>query len=313
MTNSKNKVKVVKTIKGSLTIKEPTEKTVLICANGLQTTNLHDATGLFDYYKNNFQKDYPQCEVRCVLLFEAHLKETHHVRLYEKKLREVVEEYIAKGYHIVLMGYSFSCSLVAKMACKYKEKIDRVVLVAPIYDTILNNMIPNYLRYAKKFKVMQKKYGNRITASMNGQCVKGFLYLLFSIFVSVVINRKYLRRVKQEALILRGDMDPMCSEHSAKKVTSHMKANYGFYLYSGMNHTMLKTARLNGVVYEDILHYAFDTPFLIEKKEEIKKAELQVVKHNLDEDGEEIPTFSEIFNSLDPDIDNDTIAREDQF
>lgn len=49
------------------------------------------------------------------------------------------------------------------------------------------------------------------------------------------------------------------------------------------------------------------------KRKRKSKAELQVVKHNLDEDGEEIPTFSEIFNSLDPDIDNDTIAREDQF
>ncbi len=313
MANSKNKVKVVKTIRGTLTYQEPTQKTVLICANGLQTTNLHDATGLFDYYKNNFQKDYPLCEVRCVLLFEAHLKETHHIRLYEKRLREAVEEYIAKGYRIVLMGYSFSCSLVAKVACQYKDRIDKVIMVAPIYDTILNNMIPNYLKYAKKFKVMQKKYGNRITSSMNGQTVKGFLGLLFSILVSVIHNRKYLRRVSQEALILRGDVDPMCSEHSTKKILSHMKGDYGFYLYSGMNHTMLKTARLNGVVYEDILHYAFDTPFLIEKKEEIKSAEQKIVKHKLDEDGEEIPTFGEIFNSLDPDIDNDAVAREDQF
>ena len=76
---------------------------------------------------------------------------------------------------------------------------------------------------------------------------------------------------------------------------------------------MLKTVRLNGVVYEDILHFAFDTPFLIQKKEEIKQAKTLQAVRKLDEDGEEIPTFGEIFNSLDPDIDNDAVAREDQF
>ena len=313
MNNSKKEVKVVKTIKGSLSISKPESKTVLICTNGFQTTDSHDATGMFDYYRQTFQKDFPNCEVDPVLLFEAHDPKTHHHRLYEKRLRNAIEGYIAKGYRIILMRYSFSGALVSKMAYKYRNHVDKVILVAPIYDTILNNMIPGYLKYAKKFKDLQKKYGNRISSSMGRQTVKGMFGLLVSIFVSILANRKYMRHITQQTLILRGDVDPMCSEHSAKKVTSHLKGDYGFYLYGGMNHTMLKTVRLNGVVYEDILHFAFDTPFLIQKKEEIKQAKTLQAVRKLDEDGEEIPTFGEIFNSLDPDIDNDAVAREDQF
>ncbi len=313
MNNSENKVEVVKTIRGSISSAKQNQKTVLICTNGYQTTDTHDATALYDYYKQNFQKDFPECEIELALLFEAHIVKTHHARLYEKKLRRVIEEYIAKGYRIYLMGYSFSCSLVAKMAHIYKNNIDRLILVAPIYDTILNNMIPNYLRYAKKFKVLQKKYGNRVSNSMGRHTVKGMFGLLCSIFYSILKNRRYLRHIKQDTLILRGDSDPMCSEHSMKKVLSKIKGNYAFYLYSGMNHTMLKTVRLNGIVFEDILHFAFNTPFLLEKREEIKKQEIVMTSHKLDEDGDEIPTFEEIFNQLDPDVDNDTVAREDQF
>ena len=42
MNNSKKEVKVVKTIKGSLSISKPESKTVLICTNGFQTTDSHD-------------------------------------------------------------------------------------------------------------------------------------------------------------------------------------------------------------------------------------------------------------------------------
>ncbi len=311
MNNSRDNIKVVKTTNGNLTIKKPTQKTVLICTNGFQTTDTHDAMGMHDYYVQKFQNDYPECVVAPVRLFEASDTKTHHTRLYEKRLRDAVEDYIAQGYRILLMGYSFSGALVCKIACQYQKHVDKVILVAPIYDTILNNMIPGYLRYAKKFKDLEKKYGNRVSSAMGRQTVKGMFGLLVTIFCSILKNRKYMRRLKQETILLRGDQDPMCSEHSAKKILSSLRGNYGFYLYSGLNHSMLKSLRLNGIVYEDILHFAFDTPCLIQKKEKIQAIAKQEIRH-YDEDGEEIPTFTEIFNEVDPNVDNDTIARQDQ-
>lgn len=312
MNNSKDNTKVVKTTNGKLIFAKPTEKTVLICTNGFQTTDTHDAMGMHDYYVQKFQNDFPECEVAPVRLFEASDKKTHHSRIYEKRLQSAIESYIEKGYRIILMGYSFSGALVSKMAYLYRKHIDKVILVAPIYDTILNNMIPGYLRYAKKFKDLEKKYGSRVSSAMGRQTVKGMLGLLFTILYSILKNRKYMRRIQQDTILLRGDQDPMCSEHSAKKVLSSLQGNYGFYLYTGLNHTMLKSLRLNGIVYEDILHFAFDTPCLIQKKETFCLTNAKQEMRHYDEDGEEIPTFTEIFNGVDPDVDNDAVARQDQ-
>lgn len=214
-----NKVKQnTKIIDESISFVTPTKRTVLLCANGFQTTDIHDATPMFDYFNQHFKKDYPLCEIVPVLLFEPSDTKTHHKKLYEKKLRAAIEKYIKEDCDIMLMGYSFSGSLVSKMAYVYKPYIKRVILVAPIYDTILNNMIPGYLKYAKKFSDLNKKYGDRVSKAMGRQTVKGLFPLLISIFLSILENRHYMKKITQDTLLIRGEADVMFTNHALKKV-----------------------------------------------------------------------------------------------
>lgn len=303
MNNSNKFTQVVIDSKGFIPNETPIKKTVLICANGLQTTDTHDATGIKDYFTEKFQADYLLCEIATVLLFKPGVTKTHRHKKYESILKSAIEEYIKKGYDIILTGYSFSCALVSKMACIYQKHVLKVILVAPIYDTILNNMIPAYLSYARKFSKMNKKYGKRISKAMGRQTVKGMVGLLFSILVSVLQNRKYIRKLKTDSFIIRGTADEMCSLHAFEKIKTHLEGNYQTALYEKMAHTILKSVRFNGIVYEDILSFAFNTPHLIPRSEE------NFTKVTASENQLTIP---DIYLAIDPDSNNDLLASENE-
>lgn len=315
MNNLNEEKQVVKMIDQTISFNTPSKKTVLICANGFQTTDAHDATPIHDYFVENFQKDYPNCEVVPVLLFEPANRKTHRKKKFEQRLRKEIEHYIELDYDIMLMGYSFSGALISKMAHVYRDHVVRVILVAPIYDTILNNMIPGYIKYIRKFSKLQKKYGNKVSKAMGRQTVSGLLFLLVSIFFSILSNRRYFKKITQDTLVIRGEEDVMFTPHSLKKVTARLHCPHNVYLYPKAGHGCLKSARLDGPIFEDILHFAFNTPFLLKTATNIvvQEQKKQVQKVYFDADGEQIPTFGEIFEELDPDCNNDALAREDEF
>ncbi|MDD6240369.1 MAG: hypothetical protein PUA93_02135 [Eubacteriales bacterium] len=306
-------VQVRKEKNPSIVVTKPYHKTVLLCANGFQTQDVHDATPIKEYFEKNFGEEYPNCEIECVHLFAPADTKTHKKRLFEKALRERIEHYIALDYDILLMGYSFSCALTAKMAAKYKDKIRRVIFVAPVYDTIVNHMIPGYIKYALKYMRLRKKYGDKVSKAIGRQTVEGLPGLLIAIFGSILTNRHYFRHVRQDTLLIRGDEDVLCTEHSLKKVEGKLKGNYEVYHYPKMTHSILKSLKFNGVVYEDVLSFSFNTPYLLENKVEstvlakAKEASLPPVNA----DGEEVPTFSEIFDELDPDGEEEEKRQND--
>lgn len=305
-------VKVIKEKNKNIEVFTPLRKTVLLCTNGFQTTDTHDSLPMKEYFGNNFAKEYQNCEVVTVKLFEPANKKTHHVSYFEKTLESVIEEYIEKDYNIYLMGYSFSCALVTKMARKYNKNILRVILVAPVYDTILNNMIPGYIKYAYKFHKLNKRYGKKVAKAIGRQTIQGLPHLLISIFISILQNRKYFRRLTQDTLLIRGTSDILCTEHSIKTVSNRVKGEHELYLYQNMSHAILKSVKLNGIVYEDILHFCFDTPFYLENNVEVVN-EKNEDKIKVDLDGERIPTFGEIFSRIDPDCENYASQQENEF
>lgn len=298
---------VIKENNPNIAIETPVRKTVLLCLNGFQNQDTHDSLPMKEYYESQLNKDRGNCEVVCVQLFLPADKKTHHHGKFEKVLRNAIESYIEKGYDIQLLGYSFSASLAAKMCHKYKKHITRVIFVAPVYDTILNHMIPGYLKYAWKFHKLAKKYGNRMAKTMGRQTTKGLMGLLIAIFSSILLNRHYFRGIKCDTLLIRGDADELCTEHSLKKVRSKLKGNTVLYMYPGLTHGILKNVKLNGIVYEDILHFAFNTPFILEKNtKEVDMKQKEEKNVYYDEDGERIPTFGEIFKGLDPEAEVET-------
>jgi len=305
-------VQVKKEKNSAIVISKPTHKTVLLCANGFQTQDTHDALPIQEYFQKNFASDYKDCTIDCVHLFAPAEKKTHHHKLFEKALDKKITSYIAQGYDVILMGYSFSCSLVAKMAVKHKE-IKRVIFVAPVYDTIVNHMIPGYIKYALKYMRLRRKYGNKVSKAIGRQTVEGLPGLLIAIFASILANRHYFSKVRQDTLLIRGEEDVLCTEHSLKKVESKLKGNYEVYHYPKMTHSILKSLKFNGVVYEDVLFFSFDTPYRLEKQvafSSLKKEE-QAITRAVDEDGEVIPTFNEIFEEIDPEEEEEAKRQND--
>lgn len=303
-------IRVKKLIDEGVSFEAPKGKVALLCSNGFMTTDTHDCLALKEYFDQQFKAEHPEFEVVPVTLFEASIKKTHHHKLYQKRYEEKIEEYISKGYRLVLLGYSFSCALTAKMARKYQENVDKVILVAPIYDCIMNNMIPGYLKFASKFNKLKKKYGKKLSRSLGRDTVKGMIGLLISIFCSILKNRKHMRKISQPTLLLRGNEDTICSEHTINKVRSFVSGHSAYIEYDKMTHTCMKTVRLNGVLFEDALHFTFATPLLIEQDEELcsNKKEREAF---YDEEGEKLLSFDEIFAFLDPDSSDTSTALDE--
>ena len=306
------KPQVIKEVNPSFHSAKTEKKTALLCTNGFQNADIHDATNMIEYFKQNFASDFSECVVVPVQLFHPADKKTHHAHLYEEILENAIKKYIADGYDIILMGYSFSASLAAKLQYKYSKYIKKLILVAPIYDTIVNGMINGYIQYVIKFHKLSKKYGARVAKAMGRNTTKGMIGLLLSILKSILCCRGYYKKITCDTLILRGDKDELCNTHSIKKIRSHLKVKNVLYRSPSMDHGMLKTIRDNKVAYEDILHFAFGTPFIAETEalavDERSKAEQMKIKYDVD--GEPIPTFLEIFNQLDPHAEDE--RKQDQ-
>jgi esterase/lipase len=308
-------VQVVKERNPKIEIYRPLRKTVLLCTNGFQTTDTHDSQPMKEYYENSFHKECPECEIELVKLFEPGDKKTHNKRYFEHRLEETIQKYIRLDYNIYLLGYSFSAALVCKMARKYQKQVLRLILVAPVYDTIINHMLPGYCKYAYKFHKLNKKYGKKVSKAIGRQTVKGLPGLLLAIFDSILSNRKYFSKVTQPTLLIRGTDDILFTEHALRKVSNKIKGENEVYLYPKMNHGILKSVRLNGIVYEDIFNFAFDTPYLLENNITVldKKNKKKIVpQEKVDEDGYVIPSFGEIFHQIDPEGDDYSVQQENE-
>lgn len=313
MTTSNNVIKIEKKIDSKLMIKPVEKRTVLICLNSFQTMDTHDSKPLLDYFENTFKKDYPLCEIDTLLLFEPSIKKSHKAKLYKKIVQDRISFYKEQGYDIILLGYSFSCALASEMSVKNSDVVKKLILVAPIYDTILNGMIPAYIKYALKFSKLKKKYGAKVSKAIGRQTVEGMIGLLLSILKSILSCRKYYKKVSCDSLIIRGEADIMCTAHSLKKVDKKIKGKHNIYSYSKLNHSILKSIRSDGAVFEDILNFAFDTPYLISREENIKKIVKKDRDIAYDEDGNRIPTIDEIFDDFDPEDSSDYLKQQEDF
>lgn len=311
MEQNKEQNQVRKTIDPRIVIASPECRTALLCLNGFQNSDTHDATMMMDYFNEHFKESIEGCEVVPVQLFYPAKKETHHHRYFERQIASAIQDYARRGYRIILMGYSFSSSLACKMASKYSSLVDRVILVAPVYDTVRNGLIPHYIKYAWKFHKLNKKYGARMAKAMGRNTTQGMFGLLVSIFSSILINRHYVSKVRQDTLVIHGEQDILCTDHSIAIVLKKLKGNRNYYSYSNMTHGILKSLRENGIVYEDILNFSFGTPYLLERKEVsdfVNKAEKA---YKTDENGERIPSFLEIFDEMDPEGEEETLQEQE--
>lgn len=126
-------------------------KTVIICTHGLIKDAPHD----FDEFKKYIDENYNDYEVRLLMLYDISDKRTYKYKRMASLLDATIADYESRGYRIILVGYSFSCGLCAKMTKKHS--IDRLVIVSPTLHILTQSGIRYYINMFFKAVRMRMK------------------------------------------------------------------------------------------------------------------------------------------------------------
>ena len=178
-------------------------KTVVICLHGLIKDAPHD----FIPFKQYVEENNIDIEVNCLMLYDIANKKTYRYKSKLKLLDETISNYEKEGYRIILVGYSFSTGLVARM-CK-NHSIYKAILISPVMHIITRSGINYYLSlFFKSFKMrakamMNKKKRNRLK-KMNSL----YLFdLLCSCFYALHKTNRSFKYIKCPTLVMFGEKD----------------------------------------------------------------------------------------------------------
>ena len=131
-------------------------KTVVICLHGLIKDAPHDFIPFKEYIEEN-DIDF---DVDLITLYDIKDKKTFSLKRQIKLIEEKLTYYEGLGYNIILVGYSFSCGLCAKMTRKHK--ISKVVLVSPVTKILTKMGIKYYFSlFFRSFKMKTKSMFNK--------------------------------------------------------------------------------------------------------------------------------------------------------
>lgn len=184
-------------------------KKVLICLHGFQSSKEHDLKAFKDYFES--LNDNPNLEVCLVDLFEFGEKETYNSKKMFRKADETVRDYLAKGYVVYMLAYSFSVGIAARICSEHPE-IEKLVLVSPTIYLIKTGLLQGYISLLiKHMKVtrMMKKRKRMLKASKTMN--PGFFILAIAIAASIRKNRKYLKKLSCKVFIFKGSEDELPS------------------------------------------------------------------------------------------------------
>ena len=131
-------------------------KTVVICLHGLIKDAPHDFIPFKEYVEEKNQ----DFEVDLLLLYDVRDKKTFNLKRQIKLIEEKIGHYEKLDYNIVLVGYSFSCGLCAKMTKKHN--ISKVILVSPVTKILTKKGIKYYFSlFFRSFKMKTKSMFNK--------------------------------------------------------------------------------------------------------------------------------------------------------
>lgn len=198
-------------------------KKVLALVHGFMIHDRHDFKAFKKYFdQQDLAEEY---EVVLFTLYDRlDSKSCNHKNMF-KSLCQQIEAY-GPDREVILLGYSFSCSMVAKASLLYSN-IKRVILVAPTNSLFKTKLIFTYIKLAFKSIQIKLKYGKKKAETiMNKTKLTGVFTIAFNVAKSIVINRKYFKKVNKPLLYLRGTKDLMSLQSTYKEIHSHLKTNY---------------------------------------------------------------------------------------
>lgn len=230
-------------------------KKVLICFHGYQTRNIHDLQEFKNYFEEkNRDKN---CEVYLANLYDFGDKTTYNQKLMYDRARSVTKAFIDKGYLVYVLAYSFSAGIGARI-CEEFPEISKLVLVSPTTYLLKTKLLINYLKVAYNHIKFRIKFKKKASSIMKKTKMAGIVKLSYAISVSIVINRKHLKKLRCKIFMIKGLNDEFSISNTFSYVSNKAKrAITVSKIYPGRNHTMIINRETGIDEYNDILKFVF--------------------------------------------------------
>lgn len=216
-------------------------KTVIICAHGLIKDADHDFVELKKYVDDN-EID---IEVDLVRLYDIKDKKTFKHKNKVKVLENEILKYENEGYRIILVGYSFSCGLVAKM-CK-KHNIYKVIIVSPVCHIVTKSGLGYYLKtflkaFKLKWKVMFNKKKKKTLKRVNSFYI---VDLLFSCFYDLHKTNRKFKYINCPVFCMIGTEDEIVRLKDLKNIRKQIKKSpyFDMKFYQGEDHVFIMSKK----------------------------------------------------------------------
>lgn len=232
-------------------------KTVVICLHGLIKDAPHD----FIPFKQYVEENNIDIEVNCLMLYDIANKKTYKYKNKLKLLDETISNYEKEGYRIILVGYSFSTGLVARM-CK-NHSIYKAILISPVMHIITRSGINYYLSlFFKSFKMrakamMNKKKRNRLK-KMNSL----YLFdLLCSCFYALHKTNRSFKYIKCPTLVMFGKKDEITYPKYLSQIRNQIgsKVDFKINFYPEANHVFIMSKKVDkSIYYKDMIEFAME-------------------------------------------------------
>ena len=237
-------------------------KTVVICTHGLIKDAPHDFTEFKQYVEQNSV----DLEVELLMLYDISNRKSFKYKRKCKRLEDAIVNYQKQGYKIVLVGYSFSCGLCAKMCKKYH--IDKLIIVSPVIRIINRNGMKNYIKlFLKSLKSRAKATVNKKRRTRLEKMRTLYLGdLLFSCFYALHKTKRLFKYIKCPTLLMVGENDEIVYPKYLQYIHRQMKKCEYFdaRFYQNANHVFIMSKKVDKTKYysdmvDFVLHNALVT------------------------------------------------------
>lgn len=229
-------------------------KTVIICAHGLIKDAPHD----FFSFRKYVDENNLDLEVDLIKLYDVGDRKSFRFSRMKKVLEERISYYQNQGYRIILLGYSFSCGLCAKM-CK-NFKIAKLIIVAPVLKIFHKGGMQYFFKMVtKSFKLRFKAaFDKKRRKSMKKKNSLYFFDLLVSCFLQLGKTKHSYRNINCSTLCMLGREDTLIHSNHVSYIRKQVNVDYSFdqRFYSGADHVFIMSSLIDkSKYYQDIISF----------------------------------------------------------
>ncbi|WP_119462046.1 alpha/beta fold hydrolase [Rhodospirillaceae bacterium SYSU D60014] len=140
-----------------------------------------------------------------------------------------------------LLGNSFGCQIIADLAARHPERVDRAVLQGPTTDPKERSWLRQFVRWRQNSPYNPPSLGP-LTRSDYRKCGLWRLFKTTWYFMQDRVELK-LPRVRAPVLVVRGGRDPICRQPWAEEVARRLPHGR-LVVIPGVAHTLVYTSPL---------------------------------------------------------------------